>query len=48
MARGLGRRLWALLLLSVVVAGCDKCGDRVKFNAPSLPTTCGANADPDR
>ena len=30
------------------LAGCDKCGNRVKFNAPSLPDACGANADPNR
>lgn len=36
--------MFAFLVLSV--AGCDKCGNRVKFNAPSLPKACGDNADP--
>jgi hypothetical protein len=30
----------ALLLASLVLAGCDKCGEPVKFNTPSLPNTC--------
>ena len=30
------------------LAGCDKCGNRVKFNAPSLPASCGENANPAR
>jgi hypothetical protein len=28
------------LLLCCLVAGCDKCGDPVKFNVPKLPNAC--------
>jgi hypothetical protein len=28
------------LILFGLVAGCDKCGDPVKFNVPSLPNAC--------
>ena len=41
-------RLLGLLLLATLLAGCDKCGNRVKFNAPSIPNACGDNADPAR
>lgn len=41
-------RLAGVVLLVTLVAGCDKCGNRVKFNAPSLANACGANADPAR
>lgn len=41
------RLLFAGLAVGAL-AGCDKCGNRVKFNAPSLPESCGANADPAR
>ena len=43
------RRLTLLLTVAVIglaVAGCDKCGHRVTLNAPSLPTSCGDNAEP--
>jgi hypothetical protein len=30
----------ALLLVSLALAGCDKCGEPVKFNTPSLPNAC--------
>jgi hypothetical protein len=37
-------RRFVLTLASVIccfcAAGCDKCGDPVKFNLPSLPKTC--------
>ena len=39
-------KIGLLLVLALLVAGCDKCGNRVKFNAPSLPESCGDNADP--
>ena len=39
-------RLAGLLLAATVLAGCDKCGNGVKFNAPSLPKTCGDNTAP--
>ncbi len=29
-----------LILASLALAGCDKCGDPIKFNAPSLPKSC--------
>ena len=38
-------RLAIVALAALFVAGCDKCGNRVKFNAPSLPNACGTNAD---
>ena len=41
-------RLIGLLLAATLLAGCDKCGNTVKFNAPSLPKTCGDNTDPAR
>jgi hypothetical protein len=37
-------RRFVLTLASVicylVAGGCDKCGDPVKFNVPSLPKAC--------
>ncbi|MGB6175088.1 MAG: hypothetical protein WBF43_01825 [Methylocella sp.] len=37
-------RRFVLTLASVIccffAAGCDKCGDPVKFNVPSLPKAC--------
>jgi len=38
--------LTAIVVAAFVLAGCDKCGDRIKLNAPSLPKACGDNADP--
>ncbi|MGH6835708.1 MAG: hypothetical protein ACREC9_09205 [Methylocella sp.] len=32
--------LASLAISCVLVAGCDKCGDPVKFNVPSLPSAC--------
>jgi hypothetical protein len=32
--------LAGLFLASFSLAGCDKCGDPIKFNAPSEPKTC--------
>ena len=32
--------LAGLVLGGVFLAGCDKCGDPVKFNVPSLPSSC--------
>ena len=37
-----------LALLLVGLAGCDKCGNRVNFNVPSLQHACGDNAQPPR
>jgi hypothetical protein len=28
------------LILCCLAAGCDKCGDPVKFNVPSVPAAC--------
>ena len=28
------------LVFCCLAAGCDKCGDPVKFNVPSLPKAC--------
>jgi len=28
------------LILCCLAAGCDKCGDPIKFNTPSLPKAC--------
>lgn len=36
-------RLSCLVLITLTVAACDKCGEPVKFNAPwdgLLPKTC--------
>lgn len=41
-------RMAGAVLVAMLVAGCDKCGNRVKFNAPSVPKACGDNADPSR
>lgn len=41
-------RIVAAILVGFLLAGCDKCGHRVKFNAPSLPDACGENSDPAR
>ncbi len=44
--RGAGVALAGLVLASLALAGCDKCGDPVKFNVPSVPKTCyGVNQD---
>ncbi len=31
---------FAGFLASLALGGCDKCGDPVKINAPSLPKSC--------
>jgi hypothetical protein len=36
----LGLRFMALIGLTLFVAACDKCGDPVHFQAPSLPHSC--------
>lgn len=41
-----GLRIVALIVCALTLAGCDKCGNRLHFNTPSLGETCGANADP--
>ncbi len=41
-------RLACLLIVALGTAGCDKCGTPVKFNAPSVPNACVANADESR
>ena len=41
-------RLACLLIVTVGIAGCDKGGTPVKFNTPSVPNACGANADESR
>ena len=38
--------LLAVALIGLAIAGCDKCGHRVTLNTPSLPTSCGDNAEP--
>ena len=48
MIRRMHLRIVAAVLVGFLLAGCDKCGHRVKFNAPSLPDSCGENADPAR
>ena len=48
MIRRLQSRIALAILLGLLLAGCDKCGNRVKFNAPSLPDSCGENANPAR
>jgi hypothetical protein len=32
--------LASLVVGCLFAAGCDKCGDPVKFNVPSLPNAC--------
>ena len=32
--------LSAAALASLALAGCDRCGDPVKFNAPTFPKVC--------
>ncbi|MEJ0093278.1 MAG: hypothetical protein WDN46_07545 [Methylocella sp.] len=32
--------LAGLVMASFSLAGCDKCGDPIKFNAPSQPKSC--------
>jgi hypothetical protein len=34
------RRALAGLALASLLAGCDKCGDPIKFNTPSIPKSC--------
>ena len=47
-------RRQAVLVLAVLVlaplglAGCDKCGNRIRINAPALQHACGDNAEPAR
>ncbi len=36
----------ALILGSLALAGCDKCGDWQKFNVPSLPKSCHGEPQP--
>ena len=38
--------LLAVALIGLFASGCDKCGHRVTLNTPSLPTSCGDNAEP--
>jgi hypothetical protein len=49
--RATGRREMRRIVLTLVslglccfAAGCDKCGDPVKFNVPSLPKGCYESA----
>ncbi len=37
-------RIISVILVGTVLAGCDKCGNRVKFDTPSIPKACGDNA----
>ncbi len=32
--------LAGLLFGSLFLAGCDKCGEPIRFNVPSLPNAC--------
>lgn len=49
MTRRVLARIAILLLVASGVAACDKCGDRVHFNAPEAPLKfCGSNVDPAR
>jgi hypothetical protein len=42
----LGVRGAVLIGLMLLFAGCDKCGDWVHVNAPSLPKNCTASDAP--
>jgi hypothetical protein len=43
-----GVRLAGLIGLTLLVTGCDKCGDWVHFDAPSLPKNCTATQPPQK
>lgn len=38
--RRISLTLTGIVLSCLAVAGCDKCGDPVKFNVPSVPSAC--------
>ena len=41
-------RAVALGVVLLGLAGCDKCGNRVNINVPTLQHACGDNAQPAR
>jgi len=43
-----GASMAALIGLAMLISGCDKCGDWVHFNAPSIPKNCTANDPPQK
>lgn len=38
------RKIAGVALIALAAAGCDKCGNRVQFVAPTLQHACGDNA----
>jgi hypothetical protein len=36
--------LIGLLALGLALAGCDKCGNWIKINSPSVPGSCHAQS----
>jgi hypothetical protein len=44
----MGLRIAGFIGLVLLVSGCDKCGDWVHFNAPSLPKNCTSNNPPQK
>jgi hypothetical protein len=38
--------IFGLILGSLILGGCDKCGDWQKFNTPSLPKSCHGDPPP--
>ena len=46
--RTVSLRIAVIAFAALALAGCDKCGNRIKFNTPTLPSACGDNADPAR
>ena len=38
------RRIAAAALVALAVAGCDKCGNRIQFVAPTVQHACGDNS----
>lgn len=38
--RRISLTLARFFLSCLAIAGCDKCGEPIKFNAPSLPSAC--------
>ncbi|HET6378065.1 MAG TPA: hypothetical protein VFG05_07130 [Methylocella sp.] len=45
--RRLALALACLTFLCLLAAGCDKCGEPVKINAPSLSAACHGTPQPE-
>lgn len=40
LSRRLALHFAGLVICCLFVAGCDKCGEPIKFNVPGLPGAC--------